>query len=151
MQSGSSILVVAEAGWLSIFIIIFVFQLWESKNMIRPEEALNNKASYRHRARHIKAPVRLKYGLAEHYEVKPIDNCFYFFNPFSSKVFKKVVHNILQSIERDSRSADMILYYPTKEYKRVLKHKTPFRLLNKVRLKGASDPHEKFLIYRLSK
>ncbi|NLJ25755.1 MAG: SAM-dependent methyltransferase [Firmicutes bacterium] len=115
------------------------------------EEALNNKASYRHRTRHIKAPIRLKYGLAEHYEVKPIDNCFYFFNPFSSKVFKKVVHNILQSIERDSRSADMILYYPTKEYKRVLKYKTPFRLLNKVRLKGASDPHEKFLIYRLSK
>ena len=113
------------------------------------EEALDNKSSYRQRARHIKAPIRLKYGLAEHYEVKPTDNCFYFFNPFSGKVFKKVVRNILQSIERDTRSADMILYYPTREYKRVLKHKTPFRLLNKVRLQGVSDPQEKFLIYRV--
>ena len=115
------------------------------------EEALNNKSSYRHKAMHIRAPVHLKYGLAEHYEVKAIDNCFYFFNPFSSKVFEQVVSNIMRSLDRDRRSADMILYYPMPEYKRILRHKTPFRLINKVRVSAACDKREKFLIYRLSR
>ena len=30
------------------------------------EEALDNKANYRHKAKHVPAPIRLKYGLAEH-------------------------------------------------------------------------------------
>ena len=114
-------------------------------------EALDNKFRYRHRAQHIQAPIRLKYGLAEHYEVKPHDNCFYFFNPFSSKIFQKVVQNIMQSIHRDNRSVDLILYYPMPGYKRVLKHQTPFRLINKVRVPGVSDEREKFLIYRFPK
>jgi SAM-dependent methyltransferase len=112
------------------------------------EEALQNKSNYRHRANHIKAPIRLKYGLAELYEVKAIDNCFYFFNPFSSRVFKKVVHNIVRSLDRDRRSADIILYYPMPEYKRILKHKTQFRLINKIVVPEIDDKREKFLIYR---
>ena len=113
------------------------------------DEALSNKASYRVKAKHISAPIRLKYGLAEHYEVKPQDSCFYFFNPFSSEVFKKVLANIVASFEKVPRTIDLVLYYPLAEYKKEVK-KYPFRKINKVRVPGAEDHHEKFIIYRLS-
>lgn len=111
------------------------------------EEALGNKASYRQMARHIQAPIRLKYGLAEHYEVKVTDNTFYFFNPFSAQIFEQVVDNILQSIVREPRTVDLILYYPIAAYKQVLRN-TPFQLINKVTVPGAAQQKEKFLIYR---
>lgn len=112
------------------------------------EEALNNKISYRQQAKHILAPIKLKYGLAEQYEVKKSDNRFYFFNPFSAKIFKKVVSNIMNSLEEHDRSVDIILYYPLQEYKQILKKHTPFYLMNKVRVPEAQDKKEKFLIYR---
>lgn len=111
------------------------------------EEALDNKAGYRIKAKHIPAPIRLKYGLAEHYEIKPHDNCFYFFNPFSGKVFKKVMANIMESVAKHPRAIDLILYYPLPEYKKVVKSYS-FRKMNKIRVPGAQDAHEKFIIYR---
>lgn len=114
------------------------------------DEALNNKKSYRYKAKHINAPIKFKYGLAEHYEVKVTDNKFYFFNPFSIEIFKKVVENILKSAKENNRPVDIILYYPMDEYKEFLRTKTPFKLLNKIKLPGRKDKKEKFLIYRLS-
>lgn len=99
-------------------------------------------------ARHISAPIRLKYGLAEQYEVKGTDNIFYFFNPFSIEIFKQVVYNILQSIQEDPRMVDIILYYPMAEYKQFLQMHTPFQLITKVNVPGAAHKKEKFLIYR---
>lgn len=113
------------------------------------EEAVSNKAAYRLRAKHIKAPIRFEYGSAEHYEVKSTDNRFYFFNPFSIKIFRKVVNNILNSVKEVERSVDLIIYYPTAQYKQFLKKNTPFELINKVRIPGTTDKKEKFLIYRL--
>ncbi|NMA83521.1 MAG: class I SAM-dependent methyltransferase [Epulopiscium sp.] len=113
------------------------------------EEALENKARYRQKAKHISAPIQLKYGLAEHYKVKEVDNCFYFFNPFSIQIFKKVVNNILRSVEKEKRTVDLILYYPMPEYKKFLQTSTPFTIINKVRVPGAKDQNEKFIIYRL--
>lgn len=112
------------------------------------EEALQNKARYRQQAKHIPAPIRFKYGLAEHYEVKATENKFYFFNPFSATIFQKVVHNILHSVESTPRPVDIILYYPLPKYKKFLQKGTPFRLLNKVRVPQANESIEKFLIYR---
>ncbi|MDI9484309.1 MAG: class I SAM-dependent methyltransferase [Bacillota bacterium] len=112
------------------------------------EEALANKARYRVKARHITSPIVLKYGLAEDYKVKPEDTCFYFFNPFSDQVFKKVMANIVSSVERKPRTVDVILYYPLPEFKKVVR-KYPFRKINKIRVPGAQDAREKFIIYRL--
>lgn len=119
-------------------------------NHITYDEVINNKKTYRFRAKHIKAPIRFEYGLAENYEIQPDDNIFYFFNPFSVKIFKKVVYNILDSINRNYRPVDIIMYYPLSEYKQFLKRKTSFVLLNKIRVPGAKDNKEKFLIYRYS-
>ena len=113
------------------------------------DEALYNKMRYKKRARHIEAPIRFEYGLAEHYEVRPKDNIFYFFNPFSIKIFREVVGNILGSVWEHSRTVDIILYYPMPKYKKFLKHETPFELIDKVRIPGVSDKNDKFLIYRL--
>lgn len=112
------------------------------------DEAMINKMRYRQRAKHITAPIRFEYGLAEHYEVKLKDNVFYFFNPFSVRIFKKVINNILSSIKRKERSVDIILYYPMPEYKEFLKNHTSFRLINKVIVPEVRDKKEKFLIYR---
>lgn len=113
-------------------------------------EALNNKSSYRLKAKHIKAPINFKFGLAEDYIIKPADNRFYFFNPFSPQIFKKVVFNILESLETENRQADIILYYPLPKYKKVLKNKPSFKIVNKIKIPSASDKNEKFIIYRFA-
>lgn len=112
-------------------------------------EAVANKSSYRLHAKHIEAPITLKYGLAEHYEVKPDDNRFFFFNPFSHRVFQHVVGNILKSVQASPRTVEVILYYPLPEYKEVLRD-YGFQLINKVTVPGAEDKLEKFVIYRCS-
>lgn len=114
------------------------------------EEAINNKAAYRLRTKHINAPIRFEHSLAEDYEVKSTDNRFYFFNPFSIKIFRKVISNILNSVEENQRSVDLIIYYPTAQYKQFLKKSTPFELISKIRIPGTTDKKEKFLVYRLS-
>ncbi len=111
------------------------------------EEALNNKDAYRLRAGDIEAPIRLKYGLAEHYQIRPDDNCFYFFNPFSGKIFRSVLENITASLAEHPRMVDIILYYPLPVYKRALRHHS-FHQINKIRVPGVEDPREKFLVYR---
>lgn len=113
------------------------------------EEALDNKSSYRYKAKDIAAPIRFDFAMAEQFEVDKTDNVFYFFNPFSPDIFKKVVKNILRSVEKEERPVDLILYYPTPRYKEILTKKGGFKLVNKVKVPGATDKLEKFLIYRL--
>jgi len=113
------------------------------------EEAIENKAVYSLKAKHITAPIEFKYGLAQHYKIDKRDNCFYFFNPFSVHIFRKVVYNILRSVEKDNRTVDLILYYPTHEYKDFLET-TPFTIINKIKVPRVIDKKDKFIIYRLN-
>lgn len=117
-------------------------------NPLTYEEALENKALYRLKAQDIPAPIRFKYGLAQHFKIDEKDNCFYFFNPFSVQIFRKVVHNIMRSVAKHRRTVDLILYYPVREYKDFLRT-TPFEMINKIRVPDAHDKKEKILIYRL--
>ncbi|KXH80625.1 class I SAM-dependent methyltransferase [Sporosarcina sp. HYO08] len=114
------------------------------------EEALYNKAVYRQKNKHLHAPIRFEFGLAEQYQVEPEDNTFYFFNPFSVTIFKQVVRNILRSVEQEKRTVDMILYYPLPEFKKFLKKETPFKLINKIKAHSDHGKYGKFLIYRLA-
>ena len=119
-------------------------------NCHKYKEALETKAAYRLKAQHIAAPIKFKYGLAQRYKIDKRDNCFYFFNPFSVHIFRKVIHNILRSVEKYRRTVDLIIYYPLQEYKDFLETSTPFTIINKIRVPGASDKKEKIIIYRLS-
>jgi len=113
------------------------------------EEALKNMTYYKHKAKHIKAPINFEFGLAEKYEIKKVENKFYFFNPFSGRIFKKTAKNILASLESHKRTADIILYYPMPKFKKFL-NTTSFRLINKIKVPNAKYDNKKFLIYRHS-
>lgn len=112
------------------------------------EEALKNKQTYRKKRQHIKAPIKLEYALAELYEVDEEDNIFYFFNPFSIKIFKRVVMNILKSVKQSERTVELILYYPLPEFKQFLRESTPFEIINKIKVSGDHGKYGKFVIYR---
>lgn len=115
------------------------------------DELLKNQERYQMHTPHIEEPLYFQYGLAEQYEIQKTENIFYFFNPFSADIFKKVVKNIMKSYEEHNRTMHLILYYPLNGYTHFLKNETPFELVNKVILPGRQDKKEKFRIYRLEK
>ena len=94
------------------------------------KEALNNKTNYL--AKHKKNPDNINFycSLAEDYKIKPNDNIFYFFNPFSIQIFMKVLENILISVEESKRIVDLILYYPSDDYIFFLENYTLIKLFN---------------------
>ncbi|MBE5929875.1 MAG: SAM-dependent methyltransferase [Lachnospiraceae bacterium] len=53
---------------------------------------------------------------AEEYEVPEIVNRFYFFNPFSVELLRKVMARILESYYENPREAFLFFYYPSEEY-----------------------------------
>lgn len=113
------------------------------------DEALQNKTFYERKHKHLTAPIRFEYGLAENYPIHPEDNVFYFFHPFSLKIFKQVVENIIQSTEENKRPVDIIFYYPLPEFKKFLKKEKAFRLVNKIKAYKRHGRYGKFLIFRL--
>lgn len=114
------------------------------------DEALKNKATYRKKRAHIKEPISFQFALAEQYEVDTADTLFYFFNPFSVRIFKRVVQNILKSYEQNKRTMELILYYPLPEFKEFLQQHTPFEMINKIKVKGVHGKYGKFAIYRMT-
>lgn len=115
------------------------------------QEALENQLGYREKSRRMGGAIRFECCLAEDYEVESTDNRFYFFNPFSIQIFMKVIHNILRSVERQERTIDVILYYPTAAYIQFLETGTPFELLKEVKVPGLyeQNENERFLVFRL--
>lgn len=114
------------------------------------EEALINKKTYRRTRSHLKAPITFEFALAEQYEIDARFNRFFMFNPFSLKIFRKVIWNIIQSFEKNKRTIELILYYPLPEFKRFLQMKTPFEMINKVNVAGDHGKYGKFAVYRLA-
>ncbi len=112
-------------------------------------EAIENKKTYFIKRRNKPGSVNFINCLAEKYEIKPSNNIFYFFNPFSVQIFSRVIKNILISLEANERTVDIILYYPSNDYVYFLDTNSCFRLVNeiKVPLMYDNDPRQKFLIY----
>jgi hypothetical protein len=87
---------------------------------------------------------------AEQYEIQPEDNYFYFFNPFSGGIFKRVVENIIESAKKHPRNVNIMLYYPTFEYQKIIRDSKHFVLKKIVKLSHYnSDPDEKVYVYHL--
>lgn len=120
-------------------------------NEIFHQEAVANRENYLKKTKKSIEKIHFYCCLAEEYEVKPLDNRFYFFNPFSVQVFMNVVKNILVSIEESQREIEIILYYPSEDYIYYLENYSSFRLRKEVTLPGLyeKNPNERFLIYRL--
>lgn len=116
------------------------------------QEVLENQAGYLGKVKKEEGSIQFERTLAEEYEVTSGQNKFYFFNPFSTQIFIKVVNNILKSVEREHRIVDIILYYPTTEYLHFLHDRTAFELYDDIKVAGLfeKDEHERFLIFRLT-
>lgn len=115
------------------------------------EAALKNQIRYQSKTKYNSNNISFHCCLAENYNIRPEDNRFYFFNPFSVQIFIKVINNILSSVEAKHREVDIILYYPTKEYLFYLNNHSLFELHNEIILPGYYDrnQNERFMIYRL--
>lgn len=64
--------------------------------------------------------------LAEDYEIDCDANKFYFFNPFSVQIFRKITDNIILSCKTRPRPVELILYYPSLDYLYFLNNYTPY-------------------------
>lgn len=113
-------------------------------------EALENLEVYNQKTKQKHNSITFEKCLAQDYEIKSIDNVFYFFNPFSVQIFMKVVENILQSVDKYERTVDLILYYPTTDYIQFLTTRTTFKFIKEVKVSGLyeQNENERFLIFR---
>lgn len=115
------------------------------------EEALINEEMYRKTRSHLDAPLIFDFALAEQYEIDDDFNKFFMFNPFSVHIFKKVMTNIMKSYKRKPRTMELILYYPLNDFIHYLRTKTPFVLVNKIKVNnGDHGSYGRFEIYRLT-
>ncbi len=116
------------------------------------EKLLENAEGYQNRF-YDQEERMLFYNMpAQEYEVADGDNYFYFFNPFSSVIFKSVIDNIIASVSRCPRDIYLMLYYPTFEYQKVMRDSRYFVLKDIVKLSGyEEDPDEKLYVYHMSR
>ena len=120
-------------------------------NKLFYENCLDNKKSYIKKHKKCDDKIHFINCLAQDYKIKPEDNKFYFFNPFSQQIFISIIKNILDSVDKSNRPVDIILYYSSYEYLYYLENNTCFQLINEIPLPGLHeyDIREKFSIYRL--
>lgn len=116
------------------------------------QEAVENQRNYMKKHKSSEDKIHFHCCLAEEYQISLSDNRFYFFNPFSIQIFMKIINNILISVEKSVRDVELVLYYPSEDYIYFLENDTSFELKQEVTLPGFSkhNPHERFLIYRLT-
>ena len=113
--------------------------------------ALRNRDHYFEKFNKSEEKLLFHCAFAEKHQIHPLDNKFYFFNPFSIQIFITVLQKILKSGEAFERNIELILYYSSPEYFYYLEDYTPFELIKEIRLqKYESNPFERFLIYRLT-
>lgn len=111
-------------------------------------EAIQNKKNY---IKKDDEKIQFYHCLAEKYEIQPLENHFYFFNPFSIQIFMKIIKNILVSVEKVRREVEVVLYYVSDEYIYFLEYQTAFELKKEIIIPGLYEhnQNERFLIYRL--
>jgi SAM-dependent methyltransferase len=116
------------------------------------EKAISNRRNYLKSSKKNDDQIHFQNCLAEEYRINPLDNRFYFFNPFSLQIFMIVLNNILLSVENVKRDIEIILYYPSEDYIYFLNNHPTFQLKQEVLLKDLykHNPNERFMIYRLA-
>lgn len=116
------------------------------------EQCLINKENYLSKNKRKSSSITFECCYAQDYIIKDFENKFYFFNPFSVQIFRKIIDNILDSYYKNERKLELILYYPSEDYIYYLENSTPFILKDEVKLEDLydSDSQERFLIYELT-
>ena len=118
-----------------------------------------NKAAYSHLYKNLedyeknfpdnKKDVSILEVKAEEYLVKKSDDIFYFFNPFTVKIFEEVVREIENSLALYPRVVDIVLFYPNVTYTHFLEKMTSFHLIQTIKNpKYFINSRECFKVYR---
>ncbi|GGJ88393.1 methyltransferase [Lentibacillus kapialis] len=140
-------------GRLNFFIYYFYHAAVKGveMNSILYDEAIRNRERYLNQTNEKTDKIHFQCCLAQNYQISPLDNRFYFFNPFSIGIFIEVIQNILCSHEQYTREIELIIYYGSDDYIDYLENKTDFELREKIDLSAIfqDDPYDRFLIYRL--
>lgn len=90
--------------------------------------------------------------LAQEYVISEDDNIFYFFNPFSAKIFETILNNITESFFKNQRDIKIILYYPQSDYIDTMYNNPFFDLDIEIKLKEFNfNIDERILIYKFIK
>jgi len=114
-------------------------------------EALENQKRYLRKTNTRQDEIEIHHCAAQDYKIHPLDNRFYFFNPFSIHVFKHTISNILRSYEQNPRKMEVILYYGSTDYSYFLENNTPFQMKKEITIPALFEKniYERFLIYEL--
>lgn len=112
-------------------------------------ELEENLQQYQNRFKVANNVINLEHTYADDYIINSKDTIFYFFNPFSIKIFKNVVDNILDSVRLVPRSITLILYYPERIVINYLKNETAFTLEDKIKIPGTHDSRDFLHIFTL--
>ncbi len=90
---------------------------------------------------------------AEEYEVPTNVNRYYFFNPFSVELLRKVMARIIDSDYEKPREAYLFFYYPSEEYISYLMTKKELQFYDEIDCRDlfeGNDSRERILIFCLS-
>lgn len=116
-------------------------------NLPTYHEALLNLDTYNQKHQNNKK-INFYHQYAEDYKIKPTDNIFFFFNPFIVQIFKKVIYNILNSLEKNNRDITIILTYPIIEYVNFILEKTSFEVIDYIEANELNKNRNKFIILK---
>lgn len=92
-------------------------------------------------------------GRAEAYEVSSKVNRYYFFNPFSVDLLRKVMARIIESYYENPREMFLFFYYPSEEYISYLMTVDELEFYDEIScedLYEGNDLRERIMIFRLS-
>lgn len=111
------------------------------------KRSMKNLASYKGK----KDNIVFCHAKAEDYAVSSDTTIFYFFNPFSVDIFRRVINRILCSVNEHPRAITLILYYPEDDTVFYLEKHTTFRLIDEIAACDniRNDRRERFCLYRL--
>ena len=90
---------------------------------------------------------------AEEYEVPQEVNRYYFFNPFSVELLRKVMARIIESYYENPRESFLFFYYPSEEYISYLMTVDELEFYDEIDcsdLFGTNDTRERIMIFSLS-
>ena len=115
-------------------------------------DCLLNKENYLKKHNRSSNKINFECYLAQNYKINSLENKFYFFNPFSVQIFRKIINNILNCVCEHERKVELILYYPSDNYIYYLENETPFVLKDEIILNDLynKDSQERFLVYQLA-
>jgi len=100
----------------------------------------------------VRAKSKFVLARAEEYEVPPEVNRFYFFNPFSTEIFSKVMTRIIDSYYDYPREIFLFFYYPSEEYISYLMSVNELEFYDEIDcsdLFGGNNLRERIVIFKL--